>query len=152
VRHNLSQVPSNYQVALKALESVFNRLQTQGLLLQYNQGFFDQAKEGQVEEFFCEPKDYNKYKWLTHCPVSKTDEQCTFKMRPVFNCSLKTQKDKPSLNKAAYAGINLMQDMLELQLLFWTEDFVLLGDLKKAFLQIKLKFEKDKNSFFVFFC
>ena len=43
---NLSQVPSNYQVALKALERVSNKLQTQGLLLQYNQGFFDQAKEG----------------------------------------------------------------------------------------------------------
>ena len=71
-------------------------------------------------------------------------------MRPVFNCSLKTQKDKPSLNEAAYAGINLMQDMLELQLLFRTEDFVLLGDLKKAFLQIKLKSERDKNCFCFF--
>ena len=43
-----------------------------------------------------------------------------------------------------------MQDMLELQLLFWIEDFVLLGDLKKAFLQIKLKSEKDKNCFCFF--
>ena len=54
------------------------------------------------------------------------------------------------MNEATYAGINLMQDMLELQLLFWIEDFVLLGDLKKAFLQIKLKSEKDKNCFCFF--
>ena len=71
-------------------------------------------------------------------------------MRPVFNCSLKTQRDKPYLNEDTYAGINLMQDMLELQMLFRTEDFVLLGDLKKAFLQIKLKSEKDMNCFCFF--
>jgi len=147
---NLCQVPSNYHVALKALERVCSKLDNMGRLLEYNQGFYDQAKEGQVEEFFCDPKDYNKYKWLTHRPVFKTDAQCTYKMRPVFNCSLKTQKDKPSLNEAAYAGINLMQDMLELQLLFRTEAFVLLGDLKKAFLQIKLKSERDKNCFCFF--
>ena len=49
---NLSQVPSNYHVALKALERVCTKLDNMGRLLEYNQGFYDQAKEGQVEEFF----------------------------------------------------------------------------------------------------
>jgi len=42
-----------------------------------------------------------------------------------------------------------MQHMFKLQFLFWTEDIVLLGDLKKAFLQIKLKSEKKNCLFFV---
>ena len=78
----------------------------------------------------------------------KDDDQSTSKIRPVFNCSLKTRKDKPSLNEASYSGVNIMQNMLLLLLKFRTNSKVLLGDLKKAFLQIRLKLERDRNRFF----
>ena len=94
--------------------------------------------------------NFSKYIWLPHRSVFKTDEQSTFKMRPVFNCSLKWRRDKPSLNEASYQGVNIMQNMLDLIMLFRTNKYVLLGDLRKAFLQIRLKNLADKNRFCFF--
>ena len=88
----------------------------------------DQLEENVIEEFVCPPSEFNKYIWIPHRPVFKEDEQSTFKMRPVFNCSLKSNKEKPSLNEAAYQGVNIMQNMLKLILLFRTNKYVLLGD------------------------
>ena len=81
--------------------------------------------------------------------VFKTEEQSTFKMWPVFNCSLKSSKGKSLLNEA-YQGVNIMQNMLNLIMLFRTNKYVLLGDLCKAFLQIRLKNLADRNRFCFF--
>ena len=67
----------------------------------------------------------------------------------MFNCSLKTG-DRPSLNEAAFAGINLMGDIVQLSLYFRTNDIIMLSDIKQAFLQIKLAKEEDKNRFCFF--
>ena len=135
---SIDQVPSNHEVALKVLNRVSNKLQESGQFEDYYDIFKQQKAEQIIEEFHCDPKDFHKYKWIPHRPVFKTDEQCTTKIRPVFNCSLKTG-GHPSINEASYAGINLMADMLELLMLFRTNKHVLLGDLRKAFLMIKLK-------------
>ena len=146
-KENIKEVPSNFEVALKVLERVYSKLEKTGHLDKYNQVFCDQLERGIIEEFVCLPKDFRKYIWLPHRPVIKDEAQSTFKIRPVFNCSLKTRKDKPSLNEASYAGINIMQNMLHLLFLFRTNSKVLLGDLEKAFLQIRLKLLEDKNRF-----
>ena len=77
------------------------------------------------------------------------DEQTTTKIRPVFNFSLKTNA-KYSLNEAAYPGINLMGDMLELLLLFRSDKYVMLADIRKAFLMIKIGSIEDRNRFCFF--
>ena len=71
-------------------------------------------------------------------------------MRPVFNASLKTKKGTPSLNEASYCGVNLMKDMNELLMLFRTNHYVYLSDIRKAFLMIKLKKIEDRNRFCFF--
>ena len=71
-------------------------------------------------------------------------------MCPVFNASLKTKKGTPSLNEASYGGINLMKDMNELLMLFRTNHYVYLSDIRKAFLMIKLKKIEDRNRFSFF--
>ena len=71
-------------------------------------------------------------------------------MRPVFNASLKTKKGTPSLNEASYCGINLMKDMNDLLMLFRTNHYVYLSDIRKAFLMIKLKKIEDRNRFCFF--
>ena len=86
---------------------------------------------------------------MPHRPIIKDEAQSTFKIRPVFNCSLKTRKDKPSLNETSYQGVNIMQNMLHLLLKFRTNSKVLLGDLEKAFLQIRhklLRIIKDEGN------
>ena len=147
---NINDVPSNHSVALAVLDRVTKNLEKKGLLEVYNDVFKDQLKENIIEKFECHPSDFKNYIWLPHRPIIKDEAQSTFKVRPVFNCSLKTSPDKPSLNEASYQGINNMQDMLMLILLFRTNKFVLLGDLRKAFLQIRLKLLRDKNKFCFF--
>ena len=149
-KENISEVPSNFEVALKVLERVYSKLDRTGNLDKYNKVFFDQLNSGIIEEFVCAPKDFGRHIWLPHRPVIKEDAQTTTKIRPVFNCSLKTRKDKPSLNEASYQGVNIMSNMLHLLLKFRTNSKVLLGDLEKAFLQIKLKLMRDKNRFCFF--
>ena len=107
-KDNITEVPSNYQVALKVLDRVYTKLDRTGDLDRYNQVFFEQLNHNIIEEFDCVPKDFSKYIWLPHRPVYKDEEQSTSKIRPVFNCSLKTRKDKPSLNEASYSGVNIM--------------------------------------------
>ena len=103
-----------------------------------------------LKSLYVNLQNLKNYIWLPHRPVIKDEEQSTFKVRPVFNCSLKTSQDKPSLNEDSYQGINNMQNMLMLILLSRTNRYVLLGDLRKAFLQIRLKLLRDKNRFCFF--
>merc|ERR1712082_555168 len=68
---NIDQVPSNHNVALKICEIVSDKLDRKGKLESYNQIFFDQMKEGVIEEFECAPENFEKYNWLPHHPVYK---------------------------------------------------------------------------------
>ena len=96
------------------------------------QVFHQQEREDIIERFQVEPEDFTKIIWIPHRPVFKTEEQTITKIRPVFNCSLKAN-GKYSQNEAAYRGINLMGNMLELLLLFRTNKYVMLADMRKAF-------------------
>ena len=147
---NINQVPSNHSVALSVLDNVCKKLVKSGHLEAYNKVFFEQLNENIIEEFECDPNEFDKYIWLPHRPIFKSEAQTTTKIRPVFNASLKTSPDKPSLNEASFPGINNMNDMLKLIMLFRTNKYVLLGDIRKAFLQIRLKLLRDKNRFCFF--
>ena len=63
---------------------------------------------------------------------------------------MKTNKNSPSLNQAAYSGIDLMTSLLKMLLMFRTNKYVMISDVKQAFLMIKLKEESDKNRFCFF--
>lgn len=145
----LSNAPSNYQVSLSVLDRVSQKLSKKDLYHDYCQVFLEQEKEGIIERINVDPSNFSKYTWIPHRPVLKQDLQCTTKIRPVFNCSLRTG-GKPSLNDCAYAGVNLYSDMLELILKFRTNRYVFLADIRKAFLMIKLRNESDKNRFCFF--
>ena len=55
-----------------------------------------------------------------------------------------------ALNEAAFPGIDLMNNLLSLLLYFRTNEFVILADIMKAFLQIRLSEEEDRNRFCFF--
>lgn len=48
------------------------------------------------------------------------------------------------LNEAAYSGVNLINNLVEILLKFKADNFVMLGNIK-AFLMIKLKNKADQN-------
>ena len=56
----------------------------------------------------------------------------------------------PSLNEAAFPDIDLMNNLLSLLLYFRSNFYVVLSDIAKAFLQICLASEEDKNRFCFF--
>ena len=146
----LHLVPSNFNVALKVLDRTMSTLKRKGLIAEYEKVFDKQLEEGIIEEIDVPENNFGNYVWIPHRPVVKTEEQVTTKIRPVFNCSLKTCKEVPSLNEAAYTGIDLMGSILKLLLQFRTNNLTMLSDIKQAFLMIKLKKEEDMNKFCFF--
>ena len=114
----------------------------------YIKVFKQQEEEGIIERIEVDPQKYADYTWIPHRSIIKTEQQVTTKIRPVFNCSLKTH-NSPSLIEAAYPGVNLMTDMTKL-LLYFRSKFTMISDIRKAFLMIKLGHEEYKNRFCFF--
>ena len=145
----VDKVPSNHKVALAVLDRVVNNLEQKGLLQAYQEVFHQQMEDGIIERILVKPEEFDKYVWIPHRPIIKDESNVTTKIRPVFNCSLKTN-GAISLNEAAYAGVNLMGDIVKLSLYFRSNNKVMLSDIKQAFLQIMLAKEEDKNKFCFF--
>lgn len=145
----LDKVPSNHRIALATLNRVCNYLQNKDLYSKYDEVFQNQLEDEILEQIIVDPSDYDKYTWIPHRPIIKEASQVTTKIRPVFNCSLKVQ-DYPSLNEASYPGVDLMASLFSLLCRFRSNKFVLISDIKQAFLQIKLKLESDRNRFCLF--
>ena len=83
---------------------------------------------------------------IPHRPVLKTEENVITKIRIVLNCSLKI-KNFPSLNESAYQGIDLLSNLFELLLKIRNDKYLMMSEIKHAFLSIKLKTDEDKNKF-----
>ena len=142
----VKKVPSNLKISLAVAERVYDKLENKGIVEKYEEVFNEQEALGIIEPV---EKRTPGQIFIPHRPVIKMDDLTTTKIRPVFNCSLKVGKN-PSLNEAAFPGIDLMNNLLALLLYFRTNNFVLLADIMKAFLQIRLSDEKDKNRFCFF--
>jgi len=145
----INKVDSNHRVALAVVNKVVQNLTSRGLYGDYTEVFHQYLTDGIIEKINVDPSDYHKYVWIPHRPVVKMQDQVTTKVRPVFNCSLKTSSS-PSLNESAFTGIDLMTSLLRLLLIFRTNKIALIADIKKAFLMIKLKEEADANRFCFF--
>ena len=149
INDKLKHVKSNYNIALAVLDRVVSKLKQQNLFNEYLDIFHQQETEGIIERFYVQPEEFHKFVWIPHRPIIREGKQITTKVRAVYNCSLKT-KGNLSLNDAAYPGINLLRDLTELLIYFRTNKYVMLGDIRKAFLMIRLSSEEDKSKFCFF--
>ncbi|GFO10311.1 pro-pol polyprotein [Plakobranchus ocellatus] len=77
--------------------------------------------------------------YLPHKPVVREDSKTT-KVRPVFDASAKGHNGV-SLNDCLEAGPNLLPNLLEVLTRFRRWKVAVIADIKKAFLQIKVKKE-----------
>ncbi|KAF0288908.1 hypothetical protein FJT64_012796 [Amphibalanus amphitrite] len=143
---SVTKVPGNHDVALATMKKVRNKLAKRGLADSYTAVFEQQLRDGIIEEVDYNKPSTNQRVFIPHHPVVKTDAQTTTKIRPVFNCSLKIG-DRPSLNEACFRGVDLLNDLVTLLMRFRTNKHILLADIEKAFLQIYLKYEEDKDKF-----
>ena len=126
-------------------ERVYKNLKKQNIANAYKE-VFKQESLGIIEPVNQKLPDQT---WIPHRPVIKNESNVMTKIRPVFNCSLKIGK-APSLNEAAFLGIDLTNNLLSLLLYFRSDFYVLLSDIAKAFLQIRLASEEDENKFSFF--
>ena len=110
-REALRDVPSNFQLANTIAYKVAQRNISQNLEEAYNRAFADQLARGIISEILLDQINPSDCIWIPHRPVVKTDPLTTMKVRPVFNCSLKV-RGKPSLNEAAFPGIDIMAKLL----------------------------------------
>ena len=97
---------------------------------------------GFIEEVTTDESKGNPVFYLPHHPVVRKESTST-KIRPVFNASCKGPNGV-SLNDCLDAGPNLNPGIAEVILRFRRWKFVVSADVKKAFLQIKLK-EQDQD-------
>ena len=135
----VKQVPSNLKVLLAVAVKVYKNLEKQNIANAYEELFEQQESLGIIEPVNQKMPDQI---WIPHRPVIRNEANITTKIRPVFNCSLKVGK-APSLNEAAFLGIDLMNNLLSLLLYFRSNFYVLLSDITKEFLQIRLASEED---------
>ena len=140
----VEDVPDNFEQAKVMVDRVHRSLTHKNLAQKYTDVFNQQLEDGIIEEV--DLTDDRKRVFIPHHPVIKMDEQTTTKIRPVFNCSFKTGT-APSLNEACFPGVNLLTSMTSLLHRFRTNDFMLMADIEKAFLQIYLKYDSDKDHF-----
>ena len=142
----LKMVPSNFVICKILARKIHERAMKQGIANDYLSVFDEQLSEGIIEPLEI-GDDFNpdNYKFIPHHFVIKELNNTT-KIRPVFNCSFKG-KDTPSLNDASYDGINLTKNMLDVLYKARTDNHLIMADIRKAFLQIELKTEFDRNKF-----
>jgi hypothetical protein len=146
IEDKVSAVRSNFTLAKVVLERVRKKLHSSGMFQAYNEVFLQQLREGILEEIDLNAIDPSQHVWIPHRAVIRTGDQVTTKVRPVLNCSLKVDQT-PSLNESAYPGVNLLTKLADLLLKVRLDDYLVMSDIRKAFLMIKLKQEIDRNRF-----
>ena len=145
----INQVPSNRGICLQILDKTILKLKNSNNYNAYDAVFKQQLQDGIIEQIDLPHPNSKAHIFLPHRAVIKTQEQVTTKVRPVFNASLRVNGN-PSLNDASYKGPNLLNEISSLVLRFRSNKYVLLSDIKQAFLNIFLKTDQDRNRFCFF--
>jgi len=107
-------VPNNYNVCLAVLHRVAANLHKDGLYDDYAAVIQQHLDEQILEVVPLEELDVENHVFVPHRPVVRNDSLTT-KVRVVLNCSMKVG-NAPSLNEAAYPGVDLVNNLLQLLL------------------------------------
>ena len=102
-----------------------------------------QLKEGIVEQVPNMP-DGKHIHYIPHHPVIRREAETT-KLRIVYDCSARERKYDKSLNDCLHIGPPLQPLLYDILIRFRTYPVALLGDIKQAFLQIKVD-PKDRDT------
>ena len=146
IEDKIALVRPNFEVCRSILHRVYEKMKSENLCEEYNNVFAEQLCAGVLEEVPMHDLVPENHIFIPHRAVIKTDEQCTTKFRVVLNCSLKIA-NTPSLNEAAFPGIDLLSRLFNLLLKSRSQRYAAMADIKKAFLMIKLSKECDRNRF-----
>ena len=143
-KDNKDELRSNKIGSMARLKNMLRRLRKDPVLYQqYDQIIRDQLMEGIVERVRKdEPKGREFY--LPHRPVIKETAKTT-KVRIVYDASARENDKSPSLNDVTEVGPSLQKNLWKVLVRNRMCPIVLTGDMKQAFLQIRIR-EEDRDA------
>ena len=137
------QLHNNHNGSLGRLSSLVRRLKRDPALLdEYDQIIQEQLEEGIVEKAVSEAKGREFY--IPHKPVVRELAEST-KTRIVYDASARASDNTPSLNDCLETGPPLQNLIWSVLVRNRFKPVALAGDLKKAFLQVRIR-EEDRDA------
>ena len=130
------KVPMNKELAIGRLYSTTRRLEKLKKLEEYHDIMEAQVKDG-ILEIVPEKPTGEVLHYVPHQAVIREDAEST-RMRIVYDLSARASPDVPSLNDCLEKGPSLQPLILDILLRNRMSTNCITGDIKKAFLQIKL--------------
>ena len=134
--HQLAPLPLNKGLTLKRLQSTTRKLERMGKLDEYHTVMVQQLEEG-ILELVPEVHTGKVIHYIPHQAVIREEAEST-KMRIVYDCSAKQNPQAPSLNDCLEVGPPLQPAIFDILLRNRMKPFCITGDIKKAFLEIKI--------------
>ena len=135
-------LPSNKQGSIRRLSSLNKKLERQGLTIEYDKIIRDQKEQGIIED--CPPEPAGREFYIPHKPVVREDAAST-KLRVVYDASARAYANAPSLNECLYPGPALQNKLWNVLVRQRFYPVAILGDIQKAFLQIRIK-EQERDA------
>ncbi|XP_065189369.1 uncharacterized protein LOC135819998 [Sycon ciliatum] len=138
------QLPHNKDLAYGRMKSLGKRLAAdRDLLTRYNDVLLQQERLGIIEQVTEKTKCGQRSHHLPHHPVL-SPSKATTKLRVVYDASAKVNKTAPSLNDCLNQGPSLLPSLCGILLRFRLAPIVLISDIEKAFLQVRIQ-ETDRD-------
>ena len=138
---NHPPLPNNKSGSLKRLDNLVRKLEKQNIIEKYDEIIKEQIKEGIVEKVDTEAQDREFY--LPHKAVIRESAETT-KLRIVYDASARENQNSPSLNECLETGPPLQNHLWQVLIRGRFHPVALTGDLKQAFLQVRIR-EEDRD-------
>ena len=131
-----AHLPVNKGLTLKRLQNTTRKLERMGKLDEYHTVMAQQLEEG-ILELVPEVPTGKVIHYIPHQAVIREEAEST-KMRIVYDCSAKQNSQARSLNDCLEVGLALQPAIFDILLRNRMKPYCITGDIKKAFLQIKI--------------
>ena len=133
---NHPELPNNYDGSICRLHSLVRKLRRTNMLSDYDAVIRNQLASGIVKKA---PEQVSgKEFYIPHRPVVKESSETT-KLRIVYDASARASDDTPSLNECLHAGPPLQNKLWSVLVRNRIHPVALSGDLRQAFLQIRIR-------------
>ena len=136
-KRNHPPLPNNRTGSLKRLENLVRRLERRGQLKRYNGIIQDQLNQGIVERADEAGSDGKEF-YIRHKAVVRENAETT-KMRIVYDASARESPSAASLNECLEVGPPLQNQLWSVMIRNRFYPVAIAGDLKQAFLQIRVR-------------
>ena len=133
---------NNKSGSLRRLESLTRKLERLDLVEKYDQVIKDQLQQGIVERADECPTGREFY--IPHKPVVRESAEST-KLRVVYDASARDRENAPSLNECLNPGPPLQNQLWNVLVRARFHPVLITGDLKQAFLQVRIH-QQDRDA------